>query len=367
MFEYSGTMIVAAAIVILAVMLIQMGVKAIPQGLEYTVERFGRYRQTLSPGLHLIVPVIDRIGAKMNMMERFLEVTQQEVITKDNAMVIQLARMEYAVMRFESATMIALTIISTPAAYLLARVLLLPEEAWIWTLLFGLVAEAALITSGMFDTEASARHVGTMLAAHFGLMGIGNDDIREQVTRAVEHRVRMEDVLGGKGRATRGAMSETVAGVDSWLTGISRLANRLDRLRDDAAFQFAGKFRLRERIDDLEQRAREASDKKVQRQLRETIAGLRHQLRTIEELESLMERGELRLEHAVGALGTIHTQVTIFAARGMDAGDAARLADEISDEIGQVDAVLAAMDRIYEPGKSTIGVEPGGTSHERDA
>ena len=69
----------------------------------------------------------------------------------------------------------------------------------------------------------------------------------------------------------------------------------------------------------------------------------------IEELENLMERGDLRLEHAVGALGTIYTQVTIFAARGMDEVDAARLAREISDEIDQVDAVLAAMDRIYEP------------------
>ena len=262
---------------------------------------------------------------------------------------IQIARLEYATTRFESAAMIALTIIFTPAAYLLAGILLLPDEAWIAILLFGLAAEGALILSSLSDPESGASHVGAMLEAHFGAFGIGDDSIREQVTQAIEYRARMEDVLGGKGRALRGTMSETVAGVDSWLTGIGRLAKRLDRFRDDASFQSADKFQLRERIDDLERRAREASDKKVQRQLRETIAGRKHQLRMIEELENLMERGDLRLEHAVGALGTIYTQVTIFAARGMDEVDAARLAREISDEIDQVDAVLAAMDRIYEP------------------
>lgn len=73
--------------VILAVVLVVMGVKSVPQGMEYTVERFGRYTKTLRPGLNVIVPMIDRIGARMNMMERVMDVPSQEVITRDNAMV----------------------------------------------------------------------------------------------------------------------------------------------------------------------------------------------------------------------------------------------------------------------------------------
>ncbi len=64
-----------------------MGVKVVPQGMEYTVERFGRYTRTLRPGFHWIVPVMERVGRRLNMMESVLDVPSQEVITKDNAMV----------------------------------------------------------------------------------------------------------------------------------------------------------------------------------------------------------------------------------------------------------------------------------------
>ena len=79
--------IVALVLVILAAIILIQAIKIVPQGREFTVERFGRYTRTLSPGIAFLTPFVEGIGRKVNMMEQVLDVPQQDVSTKDNVSV----------------------------------------------------------------------------------------------------------------------------------------------------------------------------------------------------------------------------------------------------------------------------------------
>jgi regulator of protease activity HflC (stomatin/prohibitin superfamily) len=107
--------VLALVIVVLVVVTLLKMVRIVPQGYEWTVETFGKYTRTLTPGLHLLIPVYQSVGRKMNLMEQVLDVPSQDVITKDNAVVrvdgvvfyqvLDAAKAAYEVAQLEQATL----------------------------------------------------------------------------------------------------------------------------------------------------------------------------------------------------------------------------------------------------------------------
>ena len=110
-----GVSTVAIVLIVVAILIVFKGVVIVNQGYEYTIERLGRFTKTLRPGFHIIIPFIDSIGARVNMMERVLDVPSQEVITRDNAVVkvdgvvfyqvLDAAKASYEVNQLEVATL----------------------------------------------------------------------------------------------------------------------------------------------------------------------------------------------------------------------------------------------------------------------
>ncbi len=110
-----GISTVAIVVIVVAVLIVFKGVVIVTQGYEFTIERLGRYTRSLRPGFHIIIPFVDAIGAKVNMMERVLDVPSQEVITRDNAVVrvdgvvffqvLDAAKASYEVNQLENATL----------------------------------------------------------------------------------------------------------------------------------------------------------------------------------------------------------------------------------------------------------------------
>lgn len=256
----------------------------------------------------------------------------------------QKAIVQHAFMRWESAVIIALTILLTFFSAFFTG-LLLPW--WVW-LLAGIVAEAMLVYSSLSDDAANKQVVAEMLRSEFQPGRIKTPELRRQVEEAFNYRSRIATAIQEQpDTVLRDELIQTASQLDDWLEELYYLAQRLDRYGSERELYQKNRARAVERLQQLQAQLRTEDSPAVKTDIEVNITSKRRQLETIDQLDNAMEQARLRLENTLTAMSTIHAQMTLLGAKDIDSGRAQRLRQDIAEEVNELTDILAAMDEVY--------------------
>ncbi len=253
--------------------------------------------------------------------------------------------LQHAVFRWESAAVIALTLLLAVLGPRISPIDFVP--AWTW-LLGGLLAEAAVVYSSYTDPETGRKVVAEMLQDDFQPERIKDKKLQNRILEALDYRSRITaSIHETRDSVLKDHLSATASQIDQWLELMYNLAQRLDRFQSERPILERDEKRATGRIRQLEHRSEIEQDPVVKEQIEGTISGMQRQVQTIEKLESTMDRAQLQFESTFTALGTIYSQTMLVGAKDIDSGRAKRLQQDIDDEVREIDHILLAMDEVY--------------------
>jgi hypothetical protein len=255
----------------------------------------------------------------------------------------------HALLRWESATVIALTLVISA---FLALLTLASQGSFpaFWTfiaLAVGLVTEAIILVSSITDEAEHARVVAALLRDQYQPKHLRSRKLRAQVNRALEYQgLIVGTVQHTQEGVLRDRLTRATEPVDDWIEAIYRLATRLDAYEQNSVI----KRDLRSvplAIEDFKQRLAQEDDPSVQATLRNTIADKERQWEHLSALQNTLERAEYQLESTMAALGTVYAQLQAIDLRGAEKGRAERLRQEIDEQVTQLEDLSQAMDEVY--------------------
>ena len=252
------------------------------------------------------------------------------------------AMVGHAFFRFESAVIIAMTMVLT---------FLFPKpfsfwQAWYWVVL-GAVAEGLIFFSTLTDPEEGRKVVAAMLQEQFNPAALKNRALGDRIAKGLEYRGGIEAVIRQTGSSVlRSHLEDDARQVDRWLDHVYRLAQRLDNYYQDKVI----KQDLRSvplAIKNFCARLKLEDDPAVREQMKKTIAQKETQWEALQRLENTMEKAEFQLESTLTSLGTVYLQMRNIEAKDVDSGRAARLSQDIADQVAELEDVELAMDEVY--------------------
>ncbi len=254
----------------------------------------------------------------------------------------QSAIFQYAVMRLESAVVIAGTILLT---------VLLPRPfgwwpVWGWPVL-GILALAGLIYSSMTDADANAQVILKLFQEQFNSKTIKDRNLRQEVETALEYQRRIEaQIRKQRPGVMRDRLEDTAGQISEWVATIFRLAQRLDAFRADQLLDRERQGVPKE-VESLTARRKLESNPAVQQQLDDVLAGKRKQWQALRALDARMKQAQLQLDQSLTALATIYSQVQLVDAQDIDSGRAERLRTDIKEQVDRLNDLVSSINEVY--------------------
>ena len=263
---------------------------------------------------------------------------------------VQKAILQESVLRWESAVVIALTLLL--AVFGSNIVDFIPVWGW---LLGGVGAEALLVYSSLTDPEFGRKVVASLLQHEFKPEKLRDKNLQIQINRALDYRSRINQAIRSQGDSLlKDELSQAAGQIDEWLENIYDLAQRIDRYQKDQELLKRDYERAKKRSIELTNELKRESDTAVKAQIQATLEGIQQQLTTLETLNNTIQRADLQLENTLTHLGTIYSQTMLVDAKDIDSGRARRLRQEINEEVIELNDVLLAMEDVQSTDNLTI-------------
>ena len=255
----------------------------------------------------------------------------------------QSAVLQYAFFRWESALVIALTIV---LFFLLPRPFpWWPRYGW---LVLGLCGLAALVYSSLTDAETNAKVLLRLFQEQFDTKRIRDKELRADLETALEYQRRIEVQVRQQDRTLlRDRLNETANQIAQWIANMYALALRLDSYRrDDLLAKQRGT--LPQELKDLTEQRKRTTNPATQAQLDQVIDTKGKQWQALRDLDDRMKQAELQLQESLAALATIYSQVQLVDAQSIESGRAERLQSDIRDQVNRLGDLVDSINEVYD-------------------
>lgn len=250
---------------------------------------------------------------------------------------------QYAIMRWESAVVVALTLV---------LFFLLPHPFPWWPVfgwpLLGIVGVGLLIYSSLTDAETNARVLLDLFQEQFNPGQLRDKELRKDIEQALEYQRRIEtEIHKQRPGLIRDRLDNTANQFTAWLSNMYELASRIDTYRAD---DLLGREReaLPKELEKLTAQRKTESNATVQQQLDEVIAGKGKHWQTLRDLDARMKQATLQLEQSLTALATVYSQVQLIDAQSVGSGQAERLQSDIREQVERLNDLVSGINEVYD-------------------